>query len=241
MTDIFEEVDESLRQDTALKWWKRMLPYLIITIVLVIGAVAMLEFMKSQREAAIDRDAKVFDTANTALEKNDLAGARMAFSQLGEGKGGFAALSNHMLARVEQQLTNDPATIDKAYAAAAATDKGLLGDLAILKAAYAKADAASLADLEATVAPLIKKGGYAASLARELVAAKVLATGDTERARTEYQALTLELEAPQGMAQRAQQALLTLPPKPAATPAAAPATTTTPAPTTPTTAPAKPQ
>ena len=72
MTDIFEEVDESLRQDTALKWWKRMLPYLIITIVLVIGAVAILEFMKSQREAAIDKDAKVFDTANTALEKNDL-------------------------------------------------------------------------------------------------------------------------------------------------------------------------
>jgi hypothetical protein len=129
-------------------------------------------------------------------------------------------------------MANDPAAIELALNAAAAKDKGLMGSLATLKLAYAKADKSSLADVEKIVQPVIAKGGYAGALARELVAAKVLESGDIERARTEYQALSLEIEAPQAMKQRADQALQTLPPPGTPAPAAAPAAAT-PAPTTP--------
>ena len=110
-----------------------------------------------------------------------------------------------------------------------------MGDLATLKLAYAMADTAELAQLEATVKPLIDKGGHAGALAREVVAAKALATGNIERARTEYQALSFELDAPQNLKLRASQALGTLPKAaaPAAPAAAAPATPATPAETPP--------
>jgi hypothetical protein len=226
VTDIFEEVDESLRQDTMLKWWKRLLPYIIIVVVMVIGAVAAFEFVKWQRNQEINKQAQVFDTAMTALEKQDLAAAKTAFAQLATEEGGFPALANHMLAGVEKNLTNDPAAIEKDLAAAAEKDKSVLGDIAQLKLAYAKADTADLAEIEKTVAPLIAKGGYLGALARELVAAKALASGDVERARSEYQSLSFEIEAPQAMKVRVQQTLLTLPAKPTA----APAPSSTPAP-----------
>ena len=225
MTDIFEEVDESLRQDTVLKWWKRALPFLIAVIVIVIAGVGAYEFFKWQRAQEVDRQAKVFDTAATALEKQDLPAAKTAFAQLAAEEGGFAALANHMLADVEENLTNDPAAIQKHLTAAAEKDESVMGDLALLKLAYAKADTADLVEIENTVAPLVAKGGYIGALARELVAAKALASGEIERARTEYQSLSFEIEAPQAMKLRVQQALFTFPPKPAAPAPAAPAST----------------
>jgi hypothetical protein len=133
-----------------------------------------------------------------------------------------------MLAGVERDMTNDTAAVAKAFAAAAEADKGVLGDIATLKLAYAKADTADLAEIETILAPLIARGGQAGALARELVAAKALASGDVERARTEYQALAFEIDAPQQMQLRVTQTLATLPPKPAA-PAATPASTPAPA------------
>ena len=107
----------------------------------------------------------------------------------------------------------------------------------------AKADAATLADLEKDLKPLLDRKGQASALARELIALKSLAEGNIERARADLEALSLDLEAPQGVQARVQQALSTLPartvnldaiPKPApAAPAAAPAL----APTQPTQAP----
>lgn len=244
MTDIFEEVDESLRQETLLQWWKRMMPVLIGVVVIVIAGVGALEFFKWQRAQEIDKQAQAYDTATTALEKKDLAAAKTTYAQIAAGKGGFAAIANHMLAGVEKDLTNDKAAIQQHLAAAAERDKGVMGDIALLKLAYTKADTAELADLEKTVAPLIAKGGQVGALARELVAAKAFATGDVERARSEYQVLALEIEAPQSMKVRVQQTLLTFPPKPIASaplPAAAPAPApTAPAPTAPAQPPAKP-
>jgi hypothetical protein len=227
VTDIFEEVDESLRQDTALKWWTRSLPYLIVIGVVVLGAVGAYEFYRWQRAQAVDKQAQVFATGVAALEKKDLPAAKTAFAQLGAEEGGFAALANHMLAQVEKDLSSDPAAVQTALAAAAAKEKSVIGDLATIKLAYAKADTADLAEIEKLLAPLVAKGGYTGALARELVAAKALAAGDIERARTEYQALSFEIEAPQSMKIRVQQTLLTFPPKPAA--ATAPATPPAPA------------
>jgi hypothetical protein len=56
------------------------------------------------------------------------------------------------------------------------------------------------------------------------VAAKALAAGNVERARSEYQALSFELEAPEAMKLRVSRTLETLPPRaPAAEAAPVPA------------------
>ncbi|MDP3738723.1 MAG: tetratricopeptide repeat protein [Hyphomonadaceae bacterium] len=242
MTDIFEEVDESLRQDTAATVWKRIWPWLAGVIVLSVGAVGIYEYTKSERAKAIDQQAQVYDTAVTALQKPDLPAAKTAFSQIAQGEGGYAAIADHMLAGVEKEMGGDKATIEQHLKAATEGDKGLMADLATLKLAYAKADTAPFAELEATVKPLLDKGGHIAALAREVVAAKALASGDVERARTEFQALSLEIDAPEQMKVRVQRILGTLPAKAAAatTPAATPAPTTTTPPAAPAPAPAQP-
>ena len=227
MTDIFEEVNESLRQDKFSDWWKKHRIAVFVVIAVAIGGVGIWELMKAQRAGDIDRQARVFDTATAALEQGDLAGAKAAYAQLSQEKGGFGALANLMLAGVEKDQSNDPKLIEPHLRAAAERDKGLMGDIATLKLAYAMADTAELPQLEAAVKPLVDKGGYAGALAREVVAAKALATGDIERARTEYTALSFELDAPQNLKLRASQALGTLPK--AATPAPASAAPATPA------------
>jgi hypothetical protein len=228
VTDIFEEVDESLRQDTVLKWWKKALPFLVVGGVIILAGVGFYEFMRWQRSEEVSKQALAYDTALTALQKKDLPAAKTAFAQLANGQGGFASLSSQMLAGVEKDLTNDTAAVQQHLSVAAAKDKGVLGDIALLKLAYSKADSADLAEIEKTVAPLVAKGGYAGALARELVAAKALASGQIDRARADYQALSLDIEAPQAMRNRVQSTLFTIPP--AATAAAPAPATTTPAP-----------
>lgn len=232
MTDIFEEVNEELRRETFVDWWKKYRVLIIAVIVLAIGGVGIWEFLKAQREADIDRQAKIFDAATLSLEQGDLAGAKTSLQQLSQEKSGFGALANLMLASAEKDQSNDPKLIQPYLRAAAERDSGLMGDIATLKLAYAMADTAELAQIEAAVKPLVDKGGYAGALAREIVAAKALATGNIDRARTEYTALSYELDAPQNLKLRASQALGTLPKAaPAATPA--PATPAAPAATPP--------
>ncbi len=247
MTDIFEEVDQSLREDKLGNFWKRWQFAVYGVVAVVVVGVGVFEFMRWQRDQEIDRSAKVYDAAYAAMEKQDLAAARTEFLSLANDKTGFGALSGHMLAGLEKQLTNDSATIEKALADAAAKDTGILAELATLKLAYTKADSAPITELESILKPLLAKKGYSSALARELVAAKALSDGDVERARDEFETLELEIEAPDAMKQRVRQALLTLPPRPvAAAPAAAAPAATTPAPATtlaatPATTPAQPQ
>jgi hypothetical protein len=246
VTDIFEEVDESLRKDTAAQVWQRIWPWLLGAIVLSVAGVGIYEFMRTERAREIDQQAQVYDSGMAALQKSDFSAARTTFTQLAQGEGGFSTLANHMLAGVENEAGGDKAAQEAYFKAAAAKDKGLMGDLATLKLAYKKADAVTLADLEAITKPLIAKGGQTGALARELVAAKALAGGDIERARTEYQSLSLEIDAPTQMKTRVQQILGTLPAKAAAATPAAAAPATAPAATQPaatqpaTPAPAKP-
>jgi hypothetical protein len=239
VTDIFEEVDQSLREDTFATWWKRWQWLIYGLVAVAILGVAGLEIYRGIRAEEINKAAVIYDAGFAAQEKNDLTTARASFAQLETDKTGFKALAGHMLAGVEKELTNDTAAVEAHLSAAAAADKGVMGDLAIIKLAYLKADTGTLAEVEAVLKPLLDRTGQASALARELIGAKALAEGNVERARSEFEALALDLEAPQGVQRRVQQALSTLPARkidldapatPAATPApAAPAATPAPA------------
>jgi hypothetical protein len=212
VTDVFEEVEESLRQEKAAKAWKRASPFVFGGVALIIGAVAVFEYVKYSRNQAIEASAKSFLTATKSLQSGDLAAARLALEPLAKGEGGYALVSGHLLAEVDRQLGSEPTIVAAHLDAVDAKDEGLLGDLARLKSGYIQADTLDLPALEALLSPLLEGGGNTGALARELIAAKALSTGDVERARKEYQALTLELDAPQEMKRRVQQALVVLPP-----------------------------
>ncbi|MEQ1609075.1 MAG: tetratricopeptide repeat protein [Hyphomonadaceae bacterium] len=230
--DIFQEVNQSLREETFATWWKRWQWAIYGLIAAIIVGVAVFEFFRGTRADEINRSAVIYDAAFAARDNNDLPAARAGFAQLESDKTGFKALAGHMLAGVEKDLTNDLTAVEAHLAAAANADQGVMGELALLKLAYAKADATPLADLEKDLKPLLERKGQATALARELIGAKALAEGDIERARSEFEALALDLEAPRGVQARVTQALATLPARKvnldapatsAATPAPAPA------------------
>ena len=239
MNDVFKEVEESLREETLAKWWKRWSFIVYAAIAAAVIGVGVYEFMRSQRADAINRAAMTYDAGFVALQSGDLPTARVRFSELSKSDTGFAVLAGNMLARVERELTNDPAAIEAHLKTAAAADKGVLGDLSILKLGYLKADTSTLPELEATLKPLLDKETQASLLAKELIAAKILTGGDVERARDMFETLSVDINAPQAMRQRVTQVLATLPARTVNldAPAAAPSTTTTPA-TTPAAVPA---
>lgn len=228
MTDAFEEVEESLRHEKAAKAWNKAWPLLLGAAVAVVAVVGGLEYMRWQKDQAIAKTGAVYAKGSTAMGQSDLAAAKVAFTEVGAGKSGFSVLANHTLAGLESELTNDPAAVAGYLTAAADADIGILSDIAILKLAYVRADAVDLTELTRTVDPLVKKGGTLGALSRELLAAKKLAAGDVDAARREYQALALDLDAPQNMKQRVQQTLMSLP-KEAAPPAPAATESTPPA------------
>jgi hypothetical protein len=236
VSDVFQEVDQSLREESLARVWKRWQWVVYGVVAIAIISVVVFEVTRGIRNAEIANAAKVYDTAFVAGEAGDLATSRARFTELLDNKTGFAVISGHMLAGVEKQLTNDNAAIE-AHLQKAAADPGVLGDLAILKIGYLKADTATLADRDTQTS----------RLASELIAAKVLAEGDVERARDLFESLAAKLDVPAAMQRRVSQALSTLPPRevnldapatvpaPGATPAApAPAEAApVPAPTTP--------
>jgi hypothetical protein len=229
VTDAFEEVEESLRRDKATEIWNRIYPWLLGALALLIAGVGGWEIWKWQRAQAIEKDAEIFAAAGRALDAGDRETSKKELERLAGDTDGFGVLANQSLAAFALEA-NDAATAEGHLARAAEADDKLLGSIATLKLGYLKADTASLAELNDILAPVIKEGGQAGALARELVAAKMMAEGGIEKARAELQALNLDLEAPQQMKLRVQQVLMTLPKAPAAPTAAAPA----PAATTPT-------
>jgi hypothetical protein len=218
VTDAFEEVEESLRQDRMGMLWRTYAPWLAGAAVALILAVAGYQVWRLIGEQNVEKEAKIFSRVMDDIEKKNTTAARAELNKLAADKGGFAALAGHVLAGLDE---NDPKLAAAHLQAAVDQKSGLMSDLALLKLAYVKADTATLPELEALVAPLEKKGGPMAALSKELIAAKAAATGDVERARRDYQALALDLDAPQAMQQRVAQAMNLLPPAPAAKPAEA--------------------
>lgn len=213
MTDVFEEVDESLRQDALTAGWRKASPYVFGVVALIIVGVGGYEWMKAARTAATETSARSFGDASEKLEKNDIEGAKKDLEIAARGSAGFAALAGNLQA--EPQIAGSPANSEAALAKAA-QGAGILADVALLKLAYMRADKQSLPDLEKSLARVVASGGPLAALAQELIAAKALASGDIERARKDYQAVSLSLDAPQGMQRRVQQALALMPPPPSA-------------------------
>lgn len=221
MTDVFEEVEEGLRQDKASSLWKKYGAFVIGGIVLVVGGVAAWEYYSWQKAEAIDRDARVYSQALFAFEDGDIPAAKSGLEALAQDKDGFAVLANHMLAEIEKDGDSVGAASAARLERAIEIDaESPLGRLALLKLAYAQADALDRAALATLVQPLVTAGGAEGALAKELLAAKTLASGDIEAARGEYQVLSLDLDAPQNMKIRVNQTLATMPARPAVAPAA---------------------
>ena len=92
-------------------------------------------------------------------------------------------------------------------AAKAARSEPILADAAALKAAYVVMDTAAFAEIEKRLKPLAEAGRPYRPLAMEALAMAKLNAGRVAEARTDLVALSLILDAPEGLRERSQAAI----------------------------------
>ena len=212
MSDIFEEVDESLRQDKIESAWKRYRLFVYGGAALLIGGVALNEFVVHPYFAkARAARALAFEKAEKQLADGDYADAQAGFQELADDDSSLSPLAANYLAQTLYEGSGDANGAIRMLQATGKADGTPFERVALLKAAYAQADTVPLTELEALLGDLVEEESALGALARELIAAKAYAEGDAARARTAFNRLKFDAAAPQGVVRRAEIALAAIP------------------------------
>lgn len=219
MSDIFEEVEDSLRQDKATLLWQRFAPFVWGLLAIAVAGVAGREYLIAQDKEATEARAQVLEQGRDALQDGDYTLAAERFDEIVSEGGPSAPVAAHYLARIRVEGNGDLEAAQAVLNNAANPDGAPFEKLATLKVAYLTADTASMEELEATLGTMIDDESAFGALARELVAAKAFADGDVARARQMFGYLKFDANAPAGLGQRADIALAALPPAAAPPPA----------------------
>jgi hypothetical protein len=226
-TDSFvQEVDESLRQDRVLNFFKKWGLWIGGAFVaLILGVIAWQAWQGFQTSQSRDH-AEEYAAAQALARDGDLAGAKTAFSALSEdGPRQYrlmARLEHAAIIQVEGDLEGAIAAFD---AVADEASDPVMRDTARLRAAYLAADSQDFAAMQQRLGPLIESEGRLSYLARELLGFEAIEAGQNDIAREQFESLTLAFDAPEQVRQRARMGLAVLGPAPAtsADGAAAPA------------------
>jgi hypothetical protein len=213
VSDIFREIDEELRRDNLAKLWQRYGIYLVgLAVAIVVATAAVVgwrEYQVRQRQAEGAHYAEAIDLARQGKDK----AAADVFAELArEAHGGRA-----LLARLEDAAlrakTGDADAALRIYDGIArdgsvdATYRELATLLAA-RQALEKDDPKSVID---RLAPLTEATNPWHPTALELTAVAQLKAGDKAAARTTYQKLADDINAPQGLRRRAAEMLAALP------------------------------
>lgn len=216
VADIFQEVDEDVRREQMLKWWKRYGNY--VAIVAVVAALAVGGFWEWRKQVESDRQAvgAQFHRGQMLARQGQFAEAAKAFEDAAIDAGaGYRALSALQRAAAlvrTKDMDGAVAVYDKLAADSGAEAEWR--DLASLLAAYHLVDKAAYPDVERRVAPLANnEGNQWRHLAREVLAAAKLKAGDVEGARKLFQQVADDATATANVRARAAEMLAALAPK----------------------------
>lgn len=216
MADIFEEVEEGLRQDQMTGLWKRYGIFAYLAAALLIGGVALFEYSQHRRAQDTEMHATTLETGLEALAAGEYEAAAETFTALKDQNVAVSPVAAHFLANVRLEGNGDDALASAVLLEAANMADDIAANptasLALLKSAYLVADTASQAELEGLLAPLLGSGTAFDALAQELIAAKILQSGDFVAARRAFTDLRFSDKVPAGVITRANQALAALPP-----------------------------
>lgn len=212
MADIFEEVEDSLRQDKLTVAWKKYGIFAYLAAGVLIGGVALSQYLQERAKEKIASDTIVLEAALSDLEASEYQASGEALTGLAGSDARLAPIAAHYLAKVRLDGNGDALAAADILTEAAANSEGPAAKLALLKSAYLMADTMTRTELEAKLGDLRRDETAFGALALELIAAKALEEGDVEFARTEFNYLRLAPNVPSGVATRASRALATLPP-----------------------------
>ena len=213
MSDIFQEIDEELRQDKAARLWKTYGKYLISLAVCIILGVAGYRFMEHKVEKSRERASELYEIASESGRSGDLKDAIELFSDPSfEGILGYSIISQMQkatLARKNNDFDGMLIALKKII-----DDEAIplyLRDLARLNFLAANSNNnINLAELPYLNA-LIEENGPWKFMALELKGGLELESGNLESARSIFRDLIDEADTPNSLRRRATEILKALP------------------------------
>lgn len=204
MSDIFEEVEEEVRKDRVAEIWGRFGWIVWLAAILLVGAVAIGEFLGTRNADALEDRMARYERAVEALDSGDYETSEQLLSEIIDEGADVSPMAAHLLAQLRLDSQGDRAAAGAALSGIGdPLEGGAFQRLALLKAVYLKSDTLTLAEVEAELAPLVGLETPVGALAQEMVAAKAFEEGDYERARRDYNRLRFAANAPAGLVQRA--------------------------------------
>jgi len=207
VADIFQEVDEDLRRDKALRFWKTYQNHIIGFAIIAVLATAGFSGWRYWKQQTIEANGAAYLQALQAQEKDPKAAAAQ-FETLAKDGGGFAVLARFQTAN--QSLKDGDKPKAAAEFTAIANDGGVdkaLKDLAAILGGYAWLDAGKPDEAAKLVEPLTGDNQAYRFSALEVKAQAAFASGDKAKAKQIYEQLK-QLgslpNAPQGVMARTQ-------------------------------------
>lgn len=214
MADLFREIDEELRRDKALRFWREHGKYVLAAALAVVVAVGLAMGWRDWRQRERLADGARFAEAQGLVLAEKPAEAAAAFAQLASGAGGGYA----MLARFEAaalKLRAGDAAGGLALYQGLANDSGLAKayrDLALLLSVMHGVDEGEPAALIQRLVPLTAADNPWRFTALELNALLEQRAGNAEPAREIYKRLAEDALTPVPLRSRAGEMLAVLDP-----------------------------
>jgi hypothetical protein len=244
VADIFQEVDDEVRQERLNRLWKRYAPVLIGAAVLIVVATGAVTFWRHHVESQRMEASDALIAAMTQAGKGDRPGAIKALDELAQSaRDPYDMIARLRAAELRAESGDHKGAADSyAEVARTATDKDIQELAQVMQAvqqlAATPADAAALGRLKA----LAEAGGPWHNVAREYLAYTLFQQGDVAQARQVWTQITQDAEASAALKSRATQLLdatagnggaapkAPATPAPAAAPAPAPSAAPSPTP-----------
>ena len=199
MADIFDEIDEELKQDRAKELWTRYGKFVIAAAAAVVIGVGASQGFSAWTRSQAETAANLYQQA---LTSDDNVAALE--SRIGDLTDGYAMLGRFQIA-AGQAKAGDTAAAEAGYLAISNDTKvpQLYRDAALLMSVMNAPEGADAGDLQQRVAPLADGAGPWKGLALELSAAIDLQQGQTEAALAKLEAIVALAETSPELRQRA--------------------------------------
>lgn len=208
MSDIFQEIDEDLRQDKAARLWKAYGKYLVSLAILIILAIAGYRFIEHINEENREQASELYELASEAGRTGDKKAAIELFSdERFDGAIGYAIISKLKKAALAKS-NNDLEGMAIVLKEIVTNEEipSYLRNLARLKLIASDSNN-YISQLDA----LIEGDGPWKFLALELKGGMELEVGNLKEARSIFKELTNEADTPNNMRRRASEILKALP------------------------------
>ena len=206
MADIFDEINEELKQDRMTALWQRYGKYVIAFVIAVVGGVSLIQGYSYYIQKRDARSADVF--FNAILSDDVSVTLEAAKEELSEG---YVLLAEFRLAAALAE-NDQAAEAEQRYLSIAARDdiQQIYRDIALLLSVMQAPESTQVSDLQTRLDPLISSVSPLKGLALEQAAALDVRRGNKAAAIKKLNELVALTDIPASLRQRASQILTVL-------------------------------